>query len=56
MRASFHQSLEAGKNQISKLEELVNEKDRVIAEKDRALKIQFDKLTSDCYGLQNKNA
>ena len=54
VRASFAQSLEAGKKQISKLEELVAEKDRIIDGKDQELKTQFDKLTSGNYELQIK--
>ena len=54
VRASFAQSLEAGKKQISKLEELIAEKDRIIDGKDQELKTQFDKLTSGNYELQIK--
>ena len=47
MRASFNQTLEANKNQINKLEELVAEKDRVIEGNERELKIQADKAASN---------
>ena len=54
MRASYNQTLEVSKNEISKLQTLVAEKDRIIDGKNQELQTQLDKLTTGKYELQTK--